>query len=211
MATRRAPERTQRERTEATTGQLIGAARRLFAADGYQATSLEDVVAAAGVTKGALYHHFAGKRELFRAVFEREEQELARACHAAYARKRDPWEGFYEGCRAFVEAVLDPGVQRIALLDAPAVLGWETVREVQRNYAMAMVRNGLEEAIRSGRIAERPVDSLAHLLFGALCEGAMVIARAPDQRAAGRDLLRELRAMLTSLETTGKTGAPPRA
>jgi AcrR family transcriptional regulator len=195
-------QRTQRQRTEATTGQLIEAARRLFAADGYQATSLDDVVAAAGMTKGALYHHFAGKRELFRAVFEREEQELARACHAAYQRESDPWDGFYEGCRAWIEAVLDPGVQRITLLDAPAVLGWETVREVQRDQALSMIRNGLQTAIRSGRIAERPVDALSHLLFGALCEGAMAITRADDQRAASRALLAEVREMLRSLESS---------
>ena len=152
------------------------------------------------MTKGALYHHFAGKLELFRAVFEREEQELARACHAAYAREDDPWEGFYEGCRAFIEAVLDPGVQRITVLDGPAVLGWETVREIQRDHALSMVRNGLATAMRSGRIAERPVDALSHLLFGALCEGGMAIARAEDQRAASRELLAEVRQMLRSLE-----------
>ena len=198
--TRRAPERTQRERTEATTAQLLDAARRLFAADGYQATSLDDVVRAAGVTKGALYHHFGGKRELFRAVFERETRELARTSSEAYHRKRDPWDGFYEGCRAFVEASLDPGVQRIALLDAPAVLGWETVREVEANYTLAMMQNGVRAAIERGRIAPRAEEPLAHLLFGALCEGAMMVARAEDPRAAGRELLREVRALLASLE-----------
>lgn len=198
------PERTQRERTEATTGQLIDAARQLFAADGYQATSLDDVVRAAGLTKGALYHHFDGKRELFQAVFEREQGDLARTCHEAYRREPDPWDGFYEGCRAFVEASLDPGVQRIVVLDGPAVLGWEAVREIEASYSLAMIRNGLEAAIRSGRIAERPVDSLAYLLFGALCEGAMMVARAEDQRGAGDDLLREVRAILASLEVGGR-------
>ena len=199
---RRTAERTQRERTEATTGQLLDAARRLFAADGYQATSLDDVVRAAGVTKGALYHHFDGKRDLFRAVFEREQQQLAQACHVAYQRKRDPWEGFYEGCRAFFETVLDPGVQRITVLDGPAVLGWETVRQIEAGYSLAMMRGGIEAAIEAGRIAPRPVAPLANLLFGALCEGAMSVARADDQQAATRALLREVRAMLDSLEAS---------
>jgi AcrR family transcriptional regulator len=158
------------------------------------------VVRAAGVTKGALYHHFDGKRDLFRAVFEREHKALAKISHQAYQRKDDPWDGFYEGCRAFLEACLDPGIQRIAVLDGPSVLGWETVREIEAGYSMAMMRNGLEAAMASGRISRRPVDPLAHLLFGAICEGAMMVARAEDQRAATRELLSELRAMLASLE-----------
>jgi AcrR family transcriptional regulator len=203
-ASRRSPERTQRERTEATTGQLLEAARRLFAADGYQATSLDDVVRAAGVTKGALYHHFRGKRELFRAVFDREQRELALVSVAAYHGQDDPWTGFYEGCRAFLEALVDPGVQRIALLDGPAVLGWEEVREIEAGYSLAMIREGLEEAMRTGRIPRRPVEPLAYMLFGALCEGGMMVARGSgDQRAATRELLRELSTMLRSLETRG--------
>ena len=193
--------RTQRERTETTTAQLLEEARRLFAADGYNATSLDDVVAAAGVTKGALYHHFASKRDLFRAVFENEERALARVCHDAYQREADPWDGFYAGCTAFLEESLDPGVQRIAVLDGPAVLGWEVVREIERAYSLKMIESGLRQAIESGRIAKRPTGPLAHLLFGALCEGAMVVARTSgDQRAAMREVARELRALLTALE-----------
>jgi AcrR family transcriptional regulator len=192
--------RTQRQRTEATTGQLLDAARRLFAGDGYNATSLEDVVAAAGVTKGALYHHFASKRDLFRAVFENEQHSIARVCHDAYRRKRDPWDGFHAGCRAFLDESLDPGVQRIVALDAPAVLGWETVREIEAGYTLAMIENGLREAIESGRIAPRPTGPLAHMLFGALCEGAMMVARAGDQPAAMRGVAREIRNILQSLE-----------
>ena len=193
--------RTQRQRTEATTGQLLEEARRLFAADGYNATSIEDVVAAAGMTKGALYHHFRSKRDLFRAVFEQEERELARRCRVAYQRERDPWKGFYAGCRAFLEQTLDPGVQRIALLDGPAVLGWETVRQIEADYSLAMIENALREAIESGRIAPRATGPLAHMLFGALGEGAMMVARSGgDQRAAMREVDREVRAMLTALE-----------
>jgi AcrR family transcriptional regulator len=193
--------RTQRQRTEATTTQLLDAARRLFAADGYNATSLEDVVSAAGVTKGALYHHFGSKRELFLAVFENEERALARVCHDAYSRMVDPWAGFHAGCLAFLEESLDPGVQRIALLDGPAVLGWETVREIERRYSLSMIENGLREAIGSGRIAERPAGPLANMLFGALCEGAMTVARAGgDQRAAMRAVQSELSALLGALE-----------
>lgn len=194
--------RTQRQRTEATTGQLLDAARRLFAADGYTATSLEDVVAAAGVTKGALYHHFSSKRDLFRAVFEHEEIALAEASRAAYVEESDPWEGFQAACVAFLENSLDPGVQRIVVLDAPAVLGWETVREIEARQSLAMIELGLVQAMESGRIARRPAGPLAHMLFGALCEGAMSVARSGgDQRAAMRAMAAELRSLLTALES----------
>lgn len=194
--------RTQRQRTEATTGQLVEAARRLFAADGYTATSLEDVVAAAGVTKGALYHHFSSKRDLFRAVFEQEEIALARASQEAYRRESDPWKGFQAGCIAFLEGSLDPGVQRIVVLDGAAVLGWETVREIEARHSMAMIEGGLHQAMESGRIARRDTGPLAHMLFGALCEGAMTVARSgDDQRAAMRAMAAELRSLLAALES----------
>jgi AcrR family transcriptional regulator len=200
--------RTQAQRTEATTAQLVEAARRLFAADGYEATSLDDVVAAAGVTKGALYHHFGSKRDLFRAVYEDREQALARACQKAYAAERDPWAGFHAGCRAFLEATLDPGVQRICLLDAPAVLGWDTVREIEARYSLAMIENGLRHAIESGRIAPRPTAPLAHMLVGALSEGAMMVARADDQRGAMQEVAREVESLLAALESPHPAGSP---
>src|SRR5687768_10283751 len=137
MPPARTPERTQRDRSDATTKALVDAARELFARDGYEATLLDDVARAAGVTKGALYHHFGGKKGLFRAVFEAEERRLMRMTGKASAAHRDPWKGFYEGCRAYLEAVLDPGVQRITLIDAPAVLGSETVRQIEEQYAMS--------------------------------------------------------------------------
>lgn len=191
--------RTQRERTETTTAELVESARRLFAADGYRATLLDDVVLAAGVTKGALYHHFRGKRELFQAVFEREQQRLATVVADTYRRERDPWDGFYEGCRAFLEASLDPGVQRITLLDAPSVLGWEAMRDVEAGYSLALLSEGLEIAIAAGRIAPRPVAPLAHLLLGAVCEGAMMVARSEDEHAATEEVLREVRGLLDAL------------
>lgn len=198
--------RSLRERSESTTSELVLAARQRFAADGYQATLLDDVVLAAGVTKGALYHHFGGKREVFKAVFEQEQQRLAGVVATAYSAESDPWLGFYEGCRAFFEASLDPGVQRITLLDAPAVLGWEAMRDIEAGYSLALLRQGLEAAITAERIVARPVAPLAHLLLGALCEAAMMVARAADQPGATDDVLREVRALLDALAAPPSTG-----
>jgi AcrR family transcriptional regulator len=191
---------TQQERTETTTASLVQAARELFAEDGYAATSLNAVVAKAGVTKGALYHHYSGKRDLFAAVFAGEQERLSEAIVAAYQRREDPWEAFEAGAAAFVEACQEPGAQRIFLLDAPSALGWETIRKLESG-SLQMMEQGIRRAIEAGSIEERPVEPLAHLLFGALCESAMVVARAPDQRAALDDALAELHRLLASLSS----------
>jgi AcrR family transcriptional regulator len=192
--------RTQAERTEATTEALITAGRELFAQDGYLATSLDAVVARAGVTKGALYHHFDSKRDLFAAVFAREQELQAEVVAAAYLRKRDPWEAFQAGARAFLDYTLDPGVQRITLIDAPGAIGWERIRELESG-AMRQMEEGLRIAIAAGSIQKRPVEPLAQLLFGALCEAAMGIARSDDPPAAMRAISAELKRLFASLAT----------
>ena len=197
----RTPERTQRERSEATTSELLDAARRLFAADGFAATSLDDIVAAAGVTKGALYHHFESKRDLFRAVYEREQARLAERQAQAYAEADGPWEGFFAGIRAFFELSVDPGVQRITLLDAPSVLGWEGMREIEGRYGYVQMQLGLKVLVDEGLLAPRPLGPLSTLLFGATCEASLVIARAGDQRMEIEQTLDEVRTMLEGLRT----------
>jgi AcrR family transcriptional regulator len=194
---------TQQERTEATTAGLVSAARELFAAKGYADTLLDEIVAVAGVTKGALYHHFDGKRELFEAVFEGEQRRLSGVAREASRRRRDFWTAFEEGCRAYLEASLEPGVQRITLLDGPAVLGWERLRELEDQHAVAQMRAGLERAVAEGVIARRPVEPLVQMLNGAICEAAMLVARSDNQRAATRQVLRELRLWLDALRTDG--------
>jgi len=190
--------RTQRERSETTVAALVAAARELFANDGYAATSLDAVAGAAGVTKGAVYHHFEGKRELFRAVYEHEQQQLVAAIGEAYAREADAWDAFEAGCRAFIESSLDPGLQRITLLDAPGALGWEAIREIE-SPALQLTELGIERAMDAKRLPRRPPEPLAHLLFGAMCEGAMKIARSEDPQAAQRAMWAELRRMLRAL------------
>jgi AcrR family transcriptional regulator len=197
--TAKRPRRTQKERSEATIAELLAAARRLFAEQGYAATSLEDVADAAGVTKGAVYHHFKGKQDLFRAVYEREQQALAEVSFAAYQRRRDPRQGFHDACRAFFEASLDPAVQRITLTDAPSALGWEGMREIEDRYSMAMIIAGLQRAMDEGVIDKRPVEPLAHLIFGATCEGIMLVAASDNQRATAREVLTELKRLIDAV------------
>jgi AcrR family transcriptional regulator len=190
--------RTQAERTEATTSALVGAARVLFARDGYDATSLDAVAARAGVTKGAVYHHFDGKRQLFEAVFVREVERMTTPLAEAYGRKKDPWAAFQAGCRAFLDESLDPGLQRIVLLDAPAAIGWEQIRRLE-SPLLEMMELAISRAIDAGRIAPRPPGPLAHFLFGALCEMAMIVARADDQKVAHRQAVGEIGRVLDGL------------
>jgi AcrR family transcriptional regulator len=194
----RATGRTQSERRAATTGALLDAARARFAADGYTATSLDVVVADAGVTKGALYHHFESKRDLFKAVFDREQERLAIAVAEAFFSEPDPWEGLRIACRAFLDAALDPNVQRIVLVDSFSALGFTAVREAE-----ATLLEGLAEALRrsmdAGRIEPRPPEPMAALLFGALCEGALSALRSDDERAAHAAVADELDRMFAAL------------
>jgi AcrR family transcriptional regulator len=194
----KAARRTQAERTEATTSALVDAARELFARDGYDATSLDAVAARANVTKGAVYHHFDGKRQLFQAVFSREVERMALPLAQAYGRKKDPWDAFHAGCRAFLDLCLEPGLQRIVLLDASAAIGWEQIR-VLESPLLEMMELAISRAAEAGRIAKRRPGPLAHFLYGALCETAMVVARADDQKAAHRAAIAELARILDGL------------
>jgi AcrR family transcriptional regulator len=167
--------------SEATRAALIATARGLFAARGYAGVGTEEIVRAAGVTRGALYHHFAGKKELFQAVYEDVERQLVEQIAAsAISSATDPLEALHTGAQAFLDACEDPAVQRIALVDAPSVLGWEQWREIGLRYGFGLVRATVEAAMDAGLIERQPVDALSHLLLGAIDEGAMLIARADD-------------------------------
>jgi AcrR family transcriptional regulator len=201
-AARTTPRTTNAERSEATRTALLETAREMFAERGYAAVGTEEIVRQAGVTRGALYHHFAGKEELFAVVYEQLERELVEAITASVmAGASDPLDALRAGTRAFLAACEDPAVQRIALLDAPSVLGWERWREIGQRYGLGVVQQVLAEAIAAGLIAEQPVIPLAHLLMGAIDEGAMLIARADDEGATREQVGASLERFLDALAT----------
>ncbi len=142
----------------------------------------------ARVTRGALYHHFRDKQDLFKAVLQEEQMKLAASIKAVTARQSDPWRALMAGCHAFLDACLDPAVQQILLLDAPAVLGWEGCHEADAMYYLEGVKALIQAAIDQRIIAPQPVDALARLILGALNEAAMLIAHADDEQAARRDV-----------------------
>jgi AcrR family transcriptional regulator len=174
--------RTQGERTEATRAALMGAARRLFTERGYDAVGTEEIVRAAGVTRGALYHHFGGKAELLEAVYERLEAESTeRVARVVLGSELEsPLEAMKAGIEAFLDECAEPELQRIALHDAPAVLGWDRWREIAAANGLGLIEASLSAAIEAGEIRPLPVRPMAHLLLGALDEAAMLVARAAD-------------------------------
>ncbi|MGW4403143.1 TetR/AcrR family transcriptional regulator [Nonomuraea sp. NPDC004702] len=191
--------RTQAERTDETTARLVGAARRLFGENGYADTSIDAVAARAGVTKGAAYHHFGGKPALFRAAFTGELAEVAAALERAGAQEDDPLAALRRGLRTFLEHCLDPGFRQIVLLDAPSVLGWETAREIEYDHLLRVLAGGLRRAAEGGRIEGGNAPARAQLVFGAVCEGGMLLARSADPDADLPLIAAELDRLLSAL------------
>ncbi len=181
--------RTQAERAADTRETLIAAARPLFAAPGFADASLESIVRDAGVTRGALYHHFTDKTELFAAVFEQVEAEMAARMGEAVAaaEQTDPVEVMRLGAHFWLDACADPEVQRIVLMDAPAVLGWQRWTEIGQRYNIGVVTSLLTAAIEAGSIPPQPVEATALTMLGAVREATLYVARATDQNQARED------------------------
>jgi AcrR family transcriptional regulator len=176
------------EQAEVTRTALVAAARVLFTERGYAATSTTEIVERAGVTRGALYHHFPAKDDLFRAVFEQLEAEVTEHVAQEALAGTDPFEQLRVGSRAYLDVCLDPAVQRVVHVEGPSVLGWERWQEIEQRYGYGLVAAGIEAAMAAGLIDTQPVAPLAHVLFGALTEAGMVVARAGDPRAARSDM-----------------------
>ncbi len=168
-----------------TRANLLATGRKLFGASGYADTSIEDIAAAAGVTKGALYHHFSGKDDLFRAVYEQVKREITDHVAPTFVEPA-PWDALIAGCQATLDAHLDPEVRRIALFDGRSVLGWRVAREIESRYGAIVLRGALRRTMNAGLIAQQPLAPLAQMLNGAITEACLLIADAEDQQAARR-------------------------
>jgi AcrR family transcriptional regulator len=181
---------TQVARSAATREALIAAGRSLFAARGYADVGTEEIVRAAGVSRGALYHHFADKTELFAAVFEAVEADVIGRIGAAIERAglADPIAVMRLGASAWLDACVEPEIHQIALLDAPAVLGLTRWREIGSRYSMGLVEGLLTHAIEVGRLARQPIKPLAQVLLGMVREGALYLASAADPTQARQDV-----------------------
>ncbi|MFC9897348.1 TetR/AcrR family transcriptional regulator [Nocardia sp. NPDC127579] len=188
--------RTQQR--EATRRTLLRESRRLFAAKGYGAVGLSEIVSAAGVTKGALYHTFAGKTEVFRAVLEQVQHEVGERVAAAADAEPDPWRQLRTGCDTFLTACTDPDIQRIMLIDGPAVLGWHEWRALDEAGSARHLGEALQTLVDAGILPPQPIGPLTHLLSGAMNEAALWLATTDDP-AALPDTLATLHRLLDGL------------
>ncbi|MCO6010309.1 TetR/AcrR family transcriptional regulator [Actinoallomurus purpureus] len=175
------------ERGRATREHLLEVATGLFAEHGYEDTSIEAVLQETAVSRGALYHHFGGKEVLFTAVLESLERDVTEQLIGVVERLTDPVETLRAGCLAWVRLAADPVVQRILLIDAPSVIGWERWRALEEKYALGMTKEALRLVADAGRLPAEFVDAFAHMLLAALNEMALMIARSEDSDAAIRE------------------------
>ena len=172
------------ERGQATRAHLVDVATRLFAAHGYDGTSIKAVLADSGVSRGSLYHHFRGKDALFWAVLEEVGARVGGQVADAMRDAPDPVAALRAGSHAWFRLAGDPVVQQITLIDAPAVLGWQRWRELDEQSNLGMIRAALTHAAEAGSIERRHVDTFAHIVLAAANEVALMIARADDPAAA---------------------------
>jgi AcrR family transcriptional regulator len=171
----------------ATRGQLIEVATGLFAEHGYEGTSIEAVLTAAGVSRGALYHHFAGKEALFTAVLAALNERITVQLTELIGASADPAEAVRTAALAWIDLAGDPVIQRIMLVDAPSVLGWEQWRAMDEGRTVGAMRAMLQAVADTGRLPGELVGPFAHMILAALDEAALVVARAPDSRAAAAE------------------------
>jgi len=190
--------RNRAERGEITRESLVAAARLLFGRDGFTATSLDDIVAAAGVTKGALYHHFENKDDLFRAVAEAVKRDINTRLSDLFLGS-DSFSALEAGCFTILEAYLDPAVRQIVWTDAPAVLSLSAYREIQGRYEQVFLRASLRRAMREGIIESLPLRPLTAVLTGAIGEGCTFIAASPNPVSAREEVGRTMSRLLQGL------------
>jgi AcrR family transcriptional regulator len=192
---------TKAAQSEATRAKLVKVARKLFAKKGYAAVGTEEVVKKAGVTRGALYHQFTDKRDLFRAVFEQVESDATQHTAAQAGRAGDPVGEFHEAVRQWLDYCFDPEVRRIVLVDGPSVLGFEEWREILSRYGLGLMAAALQFAMDEGAIARQPVMPLAHVLSGALNYAALYVTEAEDPETARKEMEPVLHRLVETLRT----------
>lgn len=175
---------TQNERSAATMSYVLNVAERHFTAFGYEATSTEALVKEAGLTRGALYHHFGSKQGLFEAVVKVVQGRLAWAVAEASTHEQDPWVAFSNGCKAWLDVATEPSIRQILLLDAPVVLGWEHWLALDMEGGGRLLHDGIAELLAHGVIDAPSQEALTQLLNGAINQAALWVAGAADREAA---------------------------
>jgi len=187
---------------------LVEVASRLFAEQGYAATSLDQIVAGARVTKGALYHHFSGKQAVFEAVFEKIESDASRRIRKALKGSRDPWEKALIGLRAFLEIVEDPAYQRIVIQEGPAILGYERFREQEERSSYGLVQDMVHDVLTASTydLSDEMLETFSRIFFGAMSAAGESVSSSPDPKLASARVETAIGFILTGLRTLADNG-----
>jgi AcrR family transcriptional regulator len=187
---------------------LVDVASRLFAEQGYAATSLDQIVAGARVTKGALYHHFSGKQAVFEAVFEKVEADASRRIRKALKGSRDPWEKALLGLRAFLEIVQDPSYQRVVIQEGPAILGYERFREQEERSSYGLVQDMVRDVLTDSTydLSDDMLETFSRIFFGAMSAAGESVSSAADPKLAVAQVETAIAFILTGLRTLADNG-----
>lgn len=190
----------QSERREATIAAILKAARRLFASRGFDSTSIDDIAASAGVAKGAVYHHFESKEEIFTQVLDSVQAELAASPPPSLLNISDPLDQIATAVMEYLIAANEPGIRQILLIDGPAVIGWQKWREIDDRYFGAGAKAAVERILAKSATSAR-IEAVTHLLMGAVMEACLVCAKSQNAKKSARELSSALRVMLEGVRS----------
>jgi AcrR family transcriptional regulator len=187
---------------------LVDVAAKLFTEQGYGATSLDQIVAGARVTKGALYHHFSGKQAVFEAVFEKVESDASARIRKALKGSRDPWEKALLGLRSFLAIVQDPSYQRVVIQEGPAILGYERFREQEERSSYGLVHDMVRDVLRDSpyELDEEMLETFTRIFFGAMSAAGESVSTAADPKLAVARVETAIAFILTGLRTLADNG-----
>jgi AcrR family transcriptional regulator len=198
----------RQEYSASTRRALIEVAAKLFTGQGYAGTSLDEIVAGARVTKGALYHHFSGKQALFESVFEQVEDDATRAIRKTVRDNDDPWEKALSGLRAFLDVVREPEYRRIVIQEGPAVLGYERYREQEERSTFGIVQEIVASVLQGYDLEKSMVETFSRVFFGAMSASGAAVSSADDPRKAGAEVEAAIAYILAGLRQMAESGAP---
>ena len=198
---------SQAERREATIAAILSAARKRFAQKGFAETTIDEIAQTGGVAKGAVYHHFSSKEEIFERVLDQLTLELAEAVPAAAQAATDPLDAMVRGTHKYLSLISEPDTKRIVLVDGPAVLGWDKWREIDQRHFGRLVRGPMTVLLRE-KMKPREIEAVCHMLTGAVTEAALVTANAADPARTAREMARSFRALLSGIFSPTDGSAP---
>ena len=201
---------TRRQEYSASTRRaLVEVAGELFTDQGYAGTSLDQIVAGARVTKGALYHHFSGKQALFESVFETVEERAAKAIQREVRGSQDPWEKASGGLRAFLEVLQEPSYRRIVIQEGPAVLGYERYREQEERTTFGIVQEIVSSVLAGYELEPSMVETFSRVFFGAMSAAGAAVSSAEDTRRASAEVEAAIGFILEGMRQMAENGSPP--